>query len=207
MRFWRRRSERLLFHAFRRTPRKPFGLHLGGPTTSCNMPSRQFANTMPVRRAPLMAGAGQVRAGSAGGERRYMQALAGGAVPIGRISRVLERDAAAGEVLREAAPGSELELVGGLELGQVAVQARSFGEQAEDAPLVEHVDVVLPDHVIDGAQLAAVPDQQRRQTCEAVSHQLTSGSGMETAKPARNTGCGKPPGATSGAAPRGAAGA
>jgi len=115
--------------------------------------------------------------------------------------RVFEGDAPAREVLREAAPGGEVQLVGRLQLRQVTVQARSLGQQAEDPPLVEHVDVVLPDHVIDRAQLAAVSDQQRRQTCEAVSHQLTSGSGTETAKPARNTGCGKPSGATSGALP------
>ena len=47
-------------------------------------------------------------------------------------------------------------------------------------------------------ELAAVADQQRRQAGEPVAHQLTSGSGMASAKPARKTGCANPSGATSG---------
>src|SRR5262249_24081156 len=45
-----------------------------------------------------------------------------------------------------------------------------FGQKAEDAPLVEHVDVVFPDHVVDGAELTAVADQRGRQTGEAIAH-------------------------------------
>ena len=125
------------------------------------MPSRQLANTMPVRSAPLMAVPGRYGPRGAGGEGGDVQALARGAVPVGGIGGVFEGDAAAGEILREAAPGGEIQLLGVLELGEVAFQARALGQQAEDAPLVEHVDVVFPDHVVDGAQLAAVADQQR----------------------------------------------
>src|SRR5690348_7201131 len=64
--------------------------------------------------------------------------------------------------------------------------------------------MVLPDHVIDGTELASVTDQQRGQTCEAIAHQWTSGSGIDSAKPARKTGCANPSGATLGAEPSGA---
>ena len=133
-----------------------------------------------------------------------MQAVSHGAIPIVGVRRVLKRNATAGEILREAAPGSEIQLFGLLELREIAFQARAFGEQAEDSPLVKHVDVVFPDHVIDRAELAAVSDQRRRQACEAIAHQLTSGSGIASANPARKTGWAKPSGATSGAAPHSA---
>ena len=132
-----------------------------------------------------------------------MQALAGRAIPIGGVSGVFEGDAAAGEILREASPSSEIQLLGVLELGKVAVQPRTLGQQAEDPPLIEYVDLVFPDHVVYGGQFAAVTDQQRRKACEAVAHQCTSGSGMASANPARNTGCANPSGATSAAAPSG----
>src|SRR5271157_5034754 len=136
----------------------------------------------------LDGGSGKIRAGGARGKGRDVQALAHGAIPVGRIGGVFKGDAAAGEVLREPAPGSEIELIGGLELGEIAFQAGTLGQQPEDAPLVEDVDVILPDHVVDGAQLAAVSDEQGGQTCETVAHQLTSGSRTETANPARKTG-------------------
>src|ERR1039457_3582383 len=146
---------------------------------------------------------GQIRPRSAGRERRDVQALAAGAIPIGGIGRRFERDAAAREVLREPAPGGEIQLIGALQLRQVAIQARPLRQKAEDAPLVEHVHLVLPDHVVDGRKLASVTNEQRRQTSQSISHAVTcAGSGIDKAKPARNTGCAKPSGATSGAAPR-----
>ena len=118
--------------------------------------------------------------------------------------RHFERNAAAGEILREAAPGGEVELIGPLELRQVAFQARAFRQQAEDAPLVEHVDLILPDHVVNGGKLPAIADQQRSQAGDTVSHQAAcSGMGTASANPDRKTGWGNPSGATSGAAPTG----
>src|ERR1019366_8287176 len=109
--------------------------------------------------------------------------------------------------LRESAPRCEVQLLGVLELRQIIVESRPFGQQAENTPLVEHVDMVLPDHVVDRAKPAAVSDQQRGQACDAIAHHLTSGSGMVSANPARNTGCAKPSGATLAADPRGVASA
>ena len=106
----------------------------------------------PVRSAPLIAVAGKVRAGRPAANVGIFRGIARGAIPVGRICGVLERNAAVGEILREAAPGGEVELVGLLQLRQIAFETRPFGQQAEDAPLVEHVDVVFPDHVIDGAR-------------------------------------------------------
>ena len=90
--------------------------------------------------------------------------------PILRRARVFERDAAAGVILREAAPGSEVQLFGFLQLGEITFQARTLGQQAEDAPLIENVDVVFPHHVVDGRESLAVADQRRRQASEAVFH-------------------------------------
>src|SRR5713226_5221061 len=69
--------------------------------------------------------------------------------------------------------------------------------------------MVLPHHVIDGRELLSVADQGRREACHAILHAaslpvMERGIGMESAKPARYTGCGKSSGATSVAAPRGA---
>src|SRR5262249_21658162 len=150
-------------------------------------------------------GRGKIRARRSGRECGDVQALACRAVPVVRIRRVLERNAPSRKILRKPTPRREVQLVGFLELRQVTFQARTLRQQPEDPPLVEAVNRILPDHVVDGAQLAAVTDQQRRKACEAISHHPASGSGTETANPARKTGCGKPSGATSGAAPRGAA--
>src|SRR2546429_7058342 len=98
---------------------------------------------------------------------------------------MLERNAAVGEVLSEAAPGCEIELVGFLELRQVSFESWSLGEQTENTPLIEHADVILPHHVIDGRQLCAVANQHGCQTGEPVSHTTTCGIGIATANPAR----------------------
>src|SRR5260370_19130426 len=131
-----------------------------------------------------------------------MQVSPRGAIPIRGVRRIFERHPPAGEILPNPAPACEIQLFGVLELREVALQPRPRRQQAENAPLVEHIHVVLPDHVVDGAELAPVTDQQRGQACKAVAHQCTSGSRMESAKPARNTGCAKPSGATSAAEPR-----
>ena len=99
---------------------------------------------------------------------------------------MFERQTAAGEILGESAPRGEVQLVGFLELREVAFQARALGQQAENAALVEDVDVILPHHVIDGRQLLAVADQRGSQACDAILHAGTfSGTGSESAKPAR----------------------
>src|SRR4051794_26645098 len=98
---------------------------------------------------------------------------------------MLEGNAPIGEILRKSSPGCEVELIGLLELCQVAFEPRSFGKQPENAPLVEHADVVLPDHVIDRRELRAVADQDGRETSEPVSHEAACGMGIATAQPAR----------------------
>ena len=193
---------RVLFHHFRGPARRALGLHAAGDFLQ-HAVAPVGEHHAGAQRA-FDGGGGKIRPGSAGGEGRDVQAVARRAVPIGRIGGVLEGDAAAGEVLRKSAPGGEIQLLGVLELRQVVVQPRPLGQQAENAPLVEHVDVVLPDHVVDGAEPAAVSDQQRGQARDAIAHHLTSGSGMASANPARNTGWAKPSGATSAADPRGA---
>src|ERR1039458_750535 len=127
----------------------------------------------------------------------------GGCLGLGAFFGAVGAWSAAGEILRETTPGGEIQFLGVLELGEVAVQPRTLGQQAEDSPLIEHVDLVFPDHIVDGGQFTAVTDQQRGKACEAVAHQCTSGSGMASANPARNTGWAKPSGATSAAAPSG----
>ncbi len=200
------RSQGALLHAFGGTPRQALAFHAGQRALQ-HAVAPVGKDHAGAQRA-LDRGGGQIRAGCAGGKGGDVQAFARGAVPVGRIRRALKGNAAAGEVLRKTAPTGEIQLLGGLELIEIAFQPRPLGQQAEDPPLVEHVDVVLPDHVIDGTQLASIADQQRRQTCETVTHQVwvlsPLGSGMESAKPARNTGWAKPSGATSAAAPRGA---
>ena len=49
-----------------------------------------------------------------------------GAFPDRNRAGMLEGNPPAGEVLREAAPGREIQLVGGLELRQVSFQARTL---------------------------------------------------------------------------------
>src|SRR5260370_27743689 len=120
---------------------------------------------------------------------------------------MLKRNAAVGEVLRESAPRREIQLVGLLQLRKITFQARTLGEQPEDAALVEHADVVFPHHVVDSRQLLAVAHQDGRETSEAISHDGACGIGIATAKPARYTGWGNPSGATSAAEPRGSLGA
>ena len=194
-------ADRLLFDALRGTARRPVALHAAEHVLQHAVaPLRE--DHAGAQRA-LDRGGRKILTAGAGREGRNVQALARRAIPIRGVGGILERHAAAGEILREAAPTGEIQLLGVLELREIAFQARTFGQQAEDAPLVEHVDVVLPDHVVDGAEFAAVTDQQRGQACEAIAHQCTSGSRMESAKPARKTGCAKPSGATSAAEPRG----
>src|SRR5216683_2095175 len=120
---------------------------------------------------------------------------------------MFERYAASREVLCKSNPRREIELVGFLELRQISVQARALGQQPENAALIEHVDMVLPDHVIDGREFLAIAHQRRSEAGHAVFHEAgLSGTGRESAKPARYTGCGKLVGATSAAAPRGSTG-
>src|SRR5262249_37109485 len=116
---------------------------------------------------------------------------------------MLKRNAPAGEILRKAAPGREIELVGFLKLAEIGVQPRSLCQQFENAPLIEHVHMILPDHVVDRRQPLAVPDQHGSQTCQPISHEVAalSGTGSASATPDRNTGCGNPSGATFTAVP------
>src|SRR5260370_19952907 len=83
---------------------------------------------------------------------------------------MLERDAELGVIWCEAAPGCDVGLVGLLQLGEIAFEAWSFGEEPEEAVLVEDVDLVAPDHVIDGREFAAIADEGRGQACDAVFH-------------------------------------
>ena len=109
--------------------------------------------------------------------------------PHGNRAGVFERNAAAGEVLRESSPGGEVQAFGFLQLRQISVEPRTFGQQPEDAPLIEHVDVILPHHVIDGRELLAVADQRGREAGEAIFHAAVlpgvSGIGIASANPAR----------------------
>jgi hypothetical protein len=177
------RPQSVLFDRFGGPARRALGLHTVGDLLQ-HAVAPVGEHHAGAQRA-LDGGGGKIRSGSAGGERRDMQAVAGRPVPIGGIGGVLEGDAAPGEVLRESAPGGEIQLFGRFELIQVAFETRSLGQQPENAPLVEHVHMILPDHVIDGAELFAVADQQRGQAGEAVAHQRTSGRGIESANPAR----------------------
>src|SRR6185369_9251570 len=101
----------------------------------------------------------------------------------------------------------EVEAVCLFQLREVSVQARTLCEQFENAALIEDVDVVLPDHVIDGRESLSVADQSRRKAGKAIVHdclpEMDSGMGTASANPARYTGCAKFSGATSLAAPRG----
>jgi hypothetical protein len=72
--------------------------------------------------------------------------------------------------LGEAAPGGEVEFLGFAELEQVAVEARAFGEELENAPLIEDVDLVFPDHVIDGREAIAVAHERGGEDGEVVRH-------------------------------------
>jgi hypothetical protein len=72
---------------------------------------------------------------------------------------MLEGDAAIGEILSETAPGSEIEFVGPFQLRQVVLESGALGQKAEDTALVEHVDLVSPDHVVDGRKFSTISDQ------------------------------------------------
>ena len=115
-------------------------------------------------------GAGKIGTAGASAKRGNEQMLGVRSLPILRGTGVFKRDAAAGIVLREAAPGGEVELVGLFQLREITFQARAFGEQAEDAPLIENVDVVFPDHVVDGRKPLAIANQRGRQAGEAIVH-------------------------------------
>ena len=73
-----------------------------------------------------------------------------GPLPILRRAGMLEWNAAPGVVLRKAAPRGEVELVGLLQLREIAFQTRTFGQQPKNAPLIQNVDVILPHHIVDG---------------------------------------------------------
>src|SRR5271167_3444563 len=93
----------------------------------------------------LDRGGRKIRAPRAGGKSGNEQMLGLRPLPEGRAAGMFEGDAASRIILREPAPGREIQLLGSLELAQVAFQARSFGEQPEDALLIENVHVVFPD--------------------------------------------------------------
>ena len=80
------------------------------------MPSRHCAKTMPVRSAPLIAEPGRYGPLAPAGKCRDVQALARRAIPVRGVGGVFEGNAAAGEILREAAPGGEIQFLGVLEL-------------------------------------------------------------------------------------------
>src|ERR1700733_13658523 len=94
-------------------------------------------------------GAGKIRATRTGAESGNEQMLGLRPFPILRGAGMFKRYAASSVILRKAAPRSEVELVRLLQLRKVTFQARTFREQAEDAPLIQHVDVVFPHHVVD----------------------------------------------------------
>src|ERR1019366_908615 len=123
-------TERSVLDDVRRLPRHPLALYAAQHIL-------QHA-VAPVRKnhagaqSSLEGGAWQVWPGSARGERGDVEAVAHGAIPVRGISRGLKWNAAAGEILREPAPGSEVQLLGALELREVTLQARPLGQQAED---------------------------------------------------------------------------
>ena len=88
---------------------------------------------------------------------------------------MFKRDAASRVILSQPAPGGEVELGGLFHLCQVAIEARSAGEQFEDASLVEDVDLVLPNHIVDGREFVAVADECGREAGEFVVHSASFG--------------------------------
>jgi hypothetical protein len=98
---------------------------------------------------------------------------------------MLERNAAIGKILGEAAPGCEIQLVGFLELCKISFEPRPFSQQPENTTLIEYADVIFPHHIIDRRQLCAIADKHRCQTSEPVFHDDTCGIGIAIAKPAR----------------------
>ncbi len=142
--------------------------------------------TTPVRKAPLIAVPG--RYGPLGPVLNVGINKCSACVrsQILRRTGMFERNAAAGIVLRETAPGGEVELVGSLQLREITFQTRTFGEQTKDAPLIENVDMIFPHHVVDGGKPLAVADQRGRQAGQTIIHAATrQGIGMVTANPAR----------------------
>ena len=117
---------------------------------------------------------------------KCMKVLGASALPMLRRTRVLERDPACRIVLCKSAPGGEIELVGFLQLTEIAFEPRTFGKQAKDPVLVEDIHVIAPNHVINWRELAAVADEGGRQARDGVSHCAPRhGMGTVTAKPAR----------------------
>ena len=176
-------SQRLFLHALRWTPREALVFDAGTHVLEHSI--APVGENHSGAQCAFDGGGREIRTAGSGREGRDVQAVASGAIPVGGAGGVFEWNAAAGKVLRETAPACEVQLLGVLELVQVAFQTRPFGEQPEDAPLVEDVDVVLPDHVVDGRQLFAIAHQDGRQTSEPVSHEGACGIGIATAKPAR----------------------
>src|SRR6476661_3416627 len=118
-----------------------------------------------------------------------MQAFYSRLFPVRRETRVLERNAAIGEVLRKTAPGSKIELLCTLDLLQIIFQPRALGEQPEDASLIKNVDLVFPNHVIDRREFLPIADEGRSQSSESILHECNrQGTSTETAKPVRYTG-------------------
>ncbi len=91
---------------------------------------------------------------------------------------MLKRNATSRVVLRETAPGGEIELGGLLDLREIAVEAGTAGQKFEDARLVEDVDLIAPDHVIDGRQFVAVSHQRGGETGHAVGGDGAAGRGL-----------------------------
>ena len=147
----------------------------------------QSAKTMPVRSAPLIAEPGrygpEAPAANVGMFRRLARWRGSSRPNTPACSKGMRRSA---KFCAKPPHEAKSSLSARLELREIAIQARALGQQLEDAPLVEHIDLVLPDHVVDGGKLAAVADQHRRQAREAVSHGVACpGIGIASAKPAR----------------------
>src|SRR4051812_9641727 len=83
---------------------------------------------------------------------------------------MLERNTALREILCETAPRSEIKLVRLTKLGQVSVKARAARQQFENPILVKNVYLVFPNHVIDGRELPAITDQERRESSDFIVH-------------------------------------
>ena len=86
---------------------------------------------------------------------------------------MLKRDTAFSVTLCKPTPGGEIELVRLFELRQIAFKARALGEEPKDTALVQHADMILPDHVVDCGEPRAVADQDWCETGKPVFHGAT----------------------------------
>src|SRR5688572_27534409 len=100
---------------------------------------------------------------------------------------MLERYAARGVVLRKTAPRCEVEFLRFAELSEIALEPRALGKEPENTMLIENIDLVFPDHVINGRELVPIPHEERCQCRETVSHQPCSSSSRFSSAPDSST--------------------